>query len=59
MLDLEPEKQEKTPGSSQQEEYVDLEMYNNEYYTCDNGSDGERLFALTDFDNTEDWNGDP
>ncbi|KNZ80069.1 hypothetical protein J132_07949 [Termitomyces sp. J132] len=26
------------------EEYIELEMYNNEYYTC--GSDSERLFAL-------------
>ena len=34
-LALEPEEQEEIPGSLQQEEYVDLEIYNNQYYTCD------------------------
>ncbi|KAG5350051.1 hypothetical protein C0989_000469 [Termitomyces sp. Mn162] len=34
-------------GTQEQgEEYVELEMYNNEYYTC--GSDNEELFALTE-----------
>ena len=46
---LEPEEQEETPGSLQQEVYVDLEIYDNEYYTCDSNSDGEGLFVLTDF----------
>ena len=50
VLDLEPK---------EQEEYVDLEIYNNKYYTCDSESDSEGLFALTDFDDTEGWNGDP
>ena len=58
MLDLEPEEQEETPGSLQQE-YIDLEMYDNKYYTCDSWSDGEGLFALTDFNNGEDCKGDP
>ena len=34
-------------------------MYNNEYYTQESGSDGEGLFALTNFDDTEDWNDGP
>ena len=34
------------PQGLQQEEYVYLEMYNNEYYTCNSESDGEGLFAL-------------
>ena len=53
-VSLEPEKQEETLGSPQQEEYVDLEIYNNKYYTCDSDSDSEGLFALTDFNDSED-----
>ena len=56
---LEPEDQERTSGSLQQEKYIDLEMYNKKYYTCDSDSDSEGLFALTDFNDGEDWNGDP
>ena len=42
-----------------QEEYIDLEIYDNDYYTWESGSDREGLFALTDFDKTEDQHGSP
>ena len=53
-LALDNEGQEETPGSSQQDKYVDLERYNNEYYTQDSRSDGEGLFTFTDFNDIED-----
>ena len=36
-----------------QEEYIDLEMYENKYYTQESGSDGEGLFAFTEVDDNE------
>ena len=36
-----------------------METYNNENYTHNSDSDGEGLFALTDFNDDKDWNGDP
>ena len=59
MLASDSEEQEETLGSPQQDEYVDLEMYNNKYYTHDSGSNGKGLFALTDFDEIKGWNSDP
>lgn len=47
--DAEPEDSELV--SSQQKEYVNLETYYNEYYTCDSESDDEGLYALTDYNN--------
>ena len=49
---LDEEEQGETPGSPLQEEYIDLEMYNNKYYTQESGSDGEGLFALTEVNET-------
>ena len=43
---LELKDYKETSGLPQQEEYVDMEMYNNKYYTCDSGSDSEVLFSL-------------
>lgn len=49
VLELDTEPEDSDPVSPQQEEYVNLEMYDNKYYTCDSDSDNERLYALTDY----------
>ena len=59
VIDLELEEQKETPESSQQEEYINLETYNNKYYTCNSRSNSERLIALTDFTDSGDQNIDP